>query len=62
LSTITVRADDTGLARARYKPSAGTYADVHITAASPLASGRVLFIVEVDNPEFDHQVADAHTP
>jgi hypothetical protein len=51
LTTITVRADDQGLARARYLATPGTYADVHVTAASPMTSGRVLFVIEVDNPE-----------
>ncbi|MCK6472735.1 MAG: hypothetical protein L6R28_13415 [Planctomycetes bacterium] len=47
LSTVTVRADDKGLARATFVASAGAINDVNILAASPLASGDVSFKVEV---------------
>jgi hypothetical protein len=51
LSTITVRANAQGEAQARYVATAGTYADVHIMASSPMTSGRVLFVIDVEDPD-----------
>jgi hypothetical protein len=46
-TTITVLADDAGVARAAFTAIAGTVARAHITAACPLASGQVGVTVAV---------------
>lgn len=51
LSSITVRADDRGIAIARFTGSSGTLNDVNILAASPVTSGQVKFIVNVTLPK-----------
>lgn len=55
LTSITVRADAEGVARATFIASKGTLYEVSILAASPLASGRVAFDVwvEPDPAEID---------
>jgi len=50
LTTITVRADATGEARATYAASGGVIAEVKILVGSPLASGQVKFHVVVVEP------------
>jgi len=50
-ATITVQADPAGKAVATFTATPGTVADVHIAAASPLCSGKVLFWIEVVNEE-----------
>ena len=47
LSSITVRADDQGLARVTFTAISGTAASAHILVGSPLASGQVRFTVDV---------------
>ncbi len=47
LTTISVAADENGLAEARYRATAGVIDDVNIQAASPRASGQVQFTVFV---------------
>lgn len=46
-STISVRADDDGIATTRWRPSAGTVNIARVTVASPSASGRVMFSLTV---------------
>jgi hypothetical protein len=50
LTTITVRADAEGVAKAVYAASGGVIADVSILVGSPLASGQVQFHVFVTEP------------
>lgn len=47
LTSITVQANDEGLAEAKFVASPGTSGDVHILAASPTASGQVKFVVSI---------------
>ncbi len=47
LTAITVRADEHGIARAAFVAGPGTINDVHILAASPVASGQVRYVVNV---------------
>ena len=47
LTSITVRADEQGVATTRFTATPGTLNDVNIVAASPLASGQVSFAVNV---------------
>lgn len=47
LTSITVRADDQGVAQANYTASGGTIDDVQILAAGPRTSGQVQFLVNV---------------
>ncbi|HUY35193.1 MAG TPA: hypothetical protein VMV69_20780 [Pirellulales bacterium] len=51
LTSITVQADAQGMAEAKFLATAGTIANIHILAASPLASGQARFIVNVAPPE-----------
>lgn len=50
LPSVTVVADDKGLAIATFTATPGTIADVNILAASPLSSGQAQFIVHVLPP------------
>lgn len=50
LNSITVRADDRGIATARFTGSSGTINDVNILAASPLNSGQAKFVVNISLP------------
>ena len=50
LNSITVRADDRGIATARFTGSPGTINDVNILAASPLNSGQAKFVVNISLP------------
>jgi hypothetical protein len=51
LPSITVAAGDDGVAIARFTGTPGTYWLVNILAGSPLASGRVSFVVDITLPE-----------
>lgn len=51
LTTITVVANDQGVAEARFQGPPGTISDVNILAASPVLSGRVRLTVHVTQPE-----------
>lgn len=51
LTSITVQADDTGTATARFTGTPGTYNDVNIVAASPLTSGQAKFVVNILLPQ-----------
>ncbi len=51
LTSITVAADQQGIAQAKFLATTGTIADVHILAASPVASGQARFVVNVVPPE-----------
>jgi hypothetical protein len=51
LPSITVAAGDDGVAIARFTGTPGTYGLVNILAGSPLASGRVSFVVDITLPE-----------
>jgi len=48
LTTLSVQADDQGIAEAEFVGSEGTYNNVNILAASPLTTGQVKFIVYVE--------------
>jgi len=50
LTSITVRADDKGIATARFIGSPGTINDVNILVASPVNSGQAKFAVNVVLP------------
>jgi hypothetical protein len=50
LPTITVRADGVGYADARLTAIPGTIGRVRVLAGSPLASGRIQFLIEVGPP------------
>lgn len=50
LTSVTVRADAEGIARANFTGTPGTYNDVNIMAGSPMTSGQVRFIVNVEPP------------
>ncbi|MBE7461894.1 MAG: hypothetical protein HS116_00245 [Planctomycetes bacterium] len=58
LNSVTVRADEQGVATANFVASAGTTGDVNILAGSPLASGQVKYKVEIEGPEL-HPAPDA---
>ncbi len=51
LTSQTVKADETGLAKATFIGTGGTRGEVKILAASPLSSGQVQFLVQVDYPK-----------
>ncbi|REK26792.1 MAG: hypothetical protein DWQ42_08285 [Planctomycetota bacterium] len=51
LTTITVRADEQGVAQTQFFGAPGTINDVNILAASPLTSGQVRFVVNVTLPD-----------
>ena len=50
VTSMSVAADDRGVARVRFIAVAGTIADVSILAGSPLASGQVKFTVSIESP------------
>lgn len=50
LTSITVKADDQGFAKAKYTAGGGTIDDVQILAASPMTTGQVKFLVNVQLP------------
>ena len=50
LTSITVRADAEGLARAQFTGTPGTVQDVRILAASPMTSGQLHYTVRVRLP------------
>jgi len=50
LTTITVLADENGVASTEFLATPGTINDVNILAASPMASGQVKFVVNVSLP------------
>ena len=60
LTSITVQADATGIAEAKFVATPGTIQDVHILAGSPLASGQARFVVNIVLPEV--AAADAVKP
>ena len=47
LTTMSVRADERGVARAEFTGTPGTIENINILAASPLAAGQVKFVVRV---------------
>jgi len=49
LTTITVRADADGRARATFHASGGATADCHVKVASPLTTGQVDFLVTIQD-------------
>jgi hypothetical protein len=51
LSSITVRADARGVAETRLLATSGTIEDLNVLAGSPLASGQVKFVVNVQMPD-----------
>ncbi len=51
LTSISVQADQQGLAEAKFLATPGTIADVHILAGSPVASGQIRFVVNVVQPD-----------
>ncbi len=51
LSTITVKADEQGIAVARYRTTSGQLGDVDLFAASPVRSGRTRYLVRVSIPD-----------
>lgn len=58
LTSITVQADDNGLAQAPFTATRGTIDDIRILAASPVNSGQAEFTVNVSVP-VGRQVADS---
>lgn len=50
LTTITVAADDSGVATAEFLASTGTIAKVNVLAGSPVTSGQVKFVVDISLP------------
>jgi hypothetical protein len=51
LTSITVKADDKGVAVAKLTTTPGVYKDIHILAGSPMAASQVRFVVNVSLPE-----------
>jgi hypothetical protein len=51
LSSITVRADARGVAETRLLATSGTIEDLNVLAGSPMASGQVKFVVNVQMPD-----------
>ena len=51
LSSVTVRADDKGVAMVTFVATPGTLNDVNILAGSPLASGQARFKVDVEQAQ-----------
>lgn len=50
LGTMTVAADDNGIARAEFKASSGTRESAEILAASPVHSGQLRYLVKINLP------------
>lgn len=50
LTSVTVQANDKGIAEAEFFGTPGTYSDVNILAGSPLLTEQVKFVVFVDVP------------
>ncbi len=59
LTSITVAADQDGIATAQFIGTPGTYNDVNILAASPVTSGQVKFVVTVVVPKLRELQAQA---
>lgn len=57
LTSITVAADEKGIAIAPFTGTRGTYNECNILAASPLTSGQVKFVVNVIVPELKRREA-----
>lgn len=55
LNSVTVRADEKGLATVTFVAIAGTLNDVNILAGSPMASGQAHFVVDVEQSKGDAQ-------
>ena len=51
LTSITVEADESGLAETRFFGAPGTIEDVHIVCASPVCSGQVRYTVNITKAE-----------
>ena len=51
LKTISVAANKDGLAKVQYKAVSGVIGQVHVVAASPVHSGRLTYVVDVQPPE-----------
>lgn len=51
LNSITVEADENGIAEARFFGAPGTIEDVHIVCASPMCSGQVRYTINVTKAE-----------
>ncbi len=51
LTSITVRADDKGVAKATFTGTTGVINDVNILAASPLTSGQIKYIANITLPK-----------
>ncbi len=51
LTSVTVKADEKGIATARFEATPGTIGHVDILAASPLTSGQLRFMVNVTMPK-----------
>jgi len=51
LPSITVAADDQGIAVARFTATPGTVDAIHILAASPMTSGQLQFVIDVALPQ-----------
>ncbi|WP_246146324.1 hypothetical protein [Rubripirellula lacrimiformis] len=50
LTSITVKADKDGVATANFRASSGTAGEINIIAASPVATERVVYRVNVVSP------------
>ena len=50
LTSITVAADASGVAKVKFTASPGTINTVRILSGSPLATGQVEFVVQVEPP------------
>jgi len=51
LTTITVEANEKGVAQANFEATPGAISDVNILAAGPVTSGKVKFVVNVSLPD-----------
>jgi hypothetical protein len=50
LATITVRADEDGIARATFKAASGTRDEIEVFASSPVHTGQARFLIDVTLP------------